>query len=228
MAKPAVVHAVRVGLGLLVLGLFIVWVLSLFNVTPLIQGQVGPGIDVFAMLYIEAQFIERIIEPFSESSPLKKGVFGDTEQIRQSKQEVQDSNALVATIEKELQSLIAGRLDAVAQGVSANAAEIQINELQGRQQQAKEKVNQLNDTIDKQSSTRVYSFWGLTSLMGMMLVYITAGLFQTIGITFQNISVAGQIILHGHAIDSIISGVVVGAGTKPLHDLIGTLEKSKQ
>jgi hypothetical protein len=81
--------------------------------------------------------------------------------------------------------------------------------------------------LDKLDAKRVTAMWGLTSFLGILLCYFTVGLFEVVGVYFQSLAVAGRIIT-GHTVDSILSGMIVGAGTKPLHDLIGYLQKAKQ
>ena len=71
------------------------------------------------------------------------------------------------------------------------------------------------------------SFWGFNSLLGMVLVYYTVGFFATLGDPLRTVSIAGYAVA-GPAMDAMISGVIVGGGTKPLHDLIQTLQNSKK
>jgi hypothetical protein len=79
----------------------------------------------------------------------------------------------------------------------------------------------------KYNTKRVISLWGLTSFLGIFLCYFTVGLFEIVGISFQSFAVLGGTIT-GHTVDSILSGMIVGAGTKSLHDLIGYIEKEKK
>lgn len=79
---------------------------------------------------------------------------------------------------------------------------------------------------DSELSKRVYGFWGLNSLLGMILAYFTIGLFQIAGITFSDLTFDG-IRLSGRFWDVFFSGVIIGAGTKPLHDLIDYLQNQK-
>jgi hypothetical protein len=64
------------------------------------------------------------------------------------------------------------------------------------------------------------SLWGFSSFLGMILSYFTVGLFAIVGMTFSG-------GLWGHAFDAILSGVIIGGGTKPLHDLIEYLQAPK-
>jgi hypothetical protein len=81
--------------------------------------------------------------------------------------------------------------------------------------------------LDKYEAKRVFAFWGLNSFLGILLCYFTVGLFEVVGVSFQPLAVASRTIT-GHTFDSILSGMIVGAGSKPLHDLIGYLEKQEK
>ena len=72
-------------------------------------------------------------------------------------------------------------------------------------------------TVSEQNA-RTIGLWLLASAFGIVLCYFTIGLFQMVGVSFS--------VWGGHTLDAILSGVIVGGGTKPLHDLIGYIEKS--
>ena len=216
-------HVAAVGLLLLVIGVVLVFALSAWKVQPLIKGTLATGIDVFAVLYIDAQFIERLVEPFSEKSPLKKDTFGNTSKITDSKKQLTEAQGLAKAISDQLNQIQATHPNQDFKDLHKNDL---TKDLATKKDQSDKAVNDLSKEVEGQSMRRVYSFWGLTSLMGMVLVYGTVGMFQTVGLPFQDITYSGVTWLSGHALDSILSGVIVGAGTKPLHDLIGTLEKS--
>jgi len=81
--------------------------------------------------------------------------------------------------------------------------------------------------LEKYEAKRVIAMWGLASFLGILLCYFTVGLFEIVGVSFQPLAVASRTIT-GHTFDSILSGMIVGGGTKPLHDLIGYIEKEKK
>jgi hypothetical protein len=214
-------HQAVVGILLILIGILIILALSKLNVKPVISGTLGAGIDVFAVLYIDAQFIERLVEPFSQSSTTNLNLLGDTDAINQNKKQLKDEQDKLSAYSagiKSVQTELAGK------GILN--AETPLKGLQEAKKQSENKVDSLNKQIDAESMRRVISFWGLTSLMGMILVYFSVGIFSTIGLTVSDLTVSGTTILGGHGLDAIISGVIVGAGTKPLHDLIGTLQNS--
>jgi len=62
---------------------------------------------------------------------------------------------------------------------------------------------------------RTVAIWCFASTIGIVLCYLTIGLFQMVSVVFTE---------GGHSVDAILSGVIVGSGTKPLHDLVGYIE----
>jgi hypothetical protein len=66
---------------------------------------------------------------------------------------------------------------------------------------------------------RTVTLWFLASTIGILLCYATTGLFEIINISFS---------IDSHLVDAILSGLVVGGGTKPLHDLISSVEKGSK
>lgn len=179
-------------------GILCIFILSFLEV-PRIFTNFTPkeGLSVFAIAYIQAQFIERIVEPFSEVKITRKGLFGKTDEIITRKRKIatnklkMESLALKPDMRHEVDSL-------------------------------EDESNKESKVYDKESAKRVYSFWGLNSLLGMILVYFTVGLFETLGANFS-INAA-----QGHFWDALFSGVVIGGGTKPLHDLIGYIQNQKE
>ncbi len=64
---------------------------------------------------------------------------------------------------------------------------------------------------------RTAMLWCFASALGIILCYFTLGLFQMVSVTFT---------WGGHSLDALLSGVIIGSGTKPLHDLIGFIQGS--
>jgi hypothetical protein len=189
--KLKMIHTTRFGLVLIILAIVLVVLLSMAGRGPVVTIQLKEGISVFAVFYLMAQFIERVVEPFSEikrpmkekTDPKKKAntgaLFSDTERIKILRKEVD----ITPDEEKETE-------------------------------------------LDKLDAKRVIAMWGLTSFLGILLCYFTVGLFEVVGVSFHSLAVAGRTIT-GHTVDSILSGMIVGGGTKPLHDLIGYIEKAQ-
>ena len=126
-----------------------------------------------------AQVVERVVEPFSNSSALFT--------------ESQKGN---------------GQNNAAKGGNDAEPAGDPPNDKGG--------ANTGGD--DTTQYRRTVGLWFFASALGIILCYSTVGFFQMVQITFNG---AGT---YGHALDSVLSGVIVGSGTKPLHDLIGYIE----
>jgi len=156
VAAKSVISIVGFGLFLLVLATFAVAGLSLAGYGSLIKQPIPTitGVSQFAVFYLMAQLVERIVELFSDFSG-----FGASQK-----------------------------------GYSAAGAAAQ----------------------DPLQQARTISLWFFASALGVILSYLTVGLFQMVGVVF-----AGS---GGHAVDAWLSGVIIGGGTKPLHDLIGYLQ----
>lgn len=79
-----------------------------------------------------------------------------------------------------------------------------------------EKIKDLNKKIDHESRERAIGLWALASFIGVVFTSQTAGLFEIIGVN-----------LVPHTLDSFFSGIIIGGGTKPLHDLITYIESKR-
>jgi hypothetical protein len=88
------------------------------------------------------------------------------------------------------------------------------------------RTTQQKEELEKWNAKRAIAIWGVTSFLGIFLCFFTVGLFDIVGVTFQPVAIAGRTIT-GHTFDSILSGMIVGGGTKSLHDLIGYLQAGK-
>jgi hypothetical protein len=118
------------------------------------------SVSIFAIIYILAQFDERLVDPFSNTEWFGYNPKDSTDQSQQTEA----------------------------------------------------------DTLRKQA--RVISLWCFASGVGIVLCYFTVGLLQVISIPAASASNLG------HLGDSILSGIVIGGGTKPLHDLINLFDNS--
>jgi hypothetical protein len=71
-------------------------------------------------------------------------------------------------------------------------------------------------TVDQVRANLTVLLFGSSALLAMLLSgYLKAGLLRSVGVSSV-------------WIDVVVTGVVVGAGTKPLHDLISNLKESKE
>ncbi|MCZ7357359.1 MAG: hypothetical protein O8C66_09935 [Candidatus Methanoperedens sp.] len=71
--------------------------------------------------------------------------------------------------------------------------------------------NELQSYYDKRN--REIILWAVPSLFAVIFTSLTLGLFGIIGITYIP-----------HVWDSLFSGMIIGGGTKPLHDLISYIQ----
>lgn len=79
---------------------------------------------------------------------------------------------------------------------------------------AKTTLEDLMDKRDCLESSRKSRLWAVASSIGIIFSYIFIGLFALVGITTIP-----------HWVDVLISGIILGGGSKPLHDLISNMEK---
>jgi hypothetical protein len=170
------------GVLLVIIGGFAAY--GIFEVRDPEEFTPGPGFSAFAPMYIIAQSVERLLEPFTKfmgnitaQTPAEGG--GTTTQ----------------KVTKE--DAMAGLELWVARGHLEGAATWQA----------------LLDRIRR--NTTVIA-WGLASLGAMLL----SGFFG-----FQMLLATGLDVPEG--LDIAITGLAIGSGTKPLHDLISNLQKSK-
>jgi hypothetical protein len=197
------------GLALLAIGVILTAILGFFKVPSLVKSPItaAAGVNQFAIFYLMAQVIELLIEPFSESKVSPK-----------SKTDEEGKKANPGPDKRGGLALF-GDTDIIKESTDI------INQLMSKIKSAQPLTSTEQDSLKKnetnlniEQTTRVISMWGLASLMGMILSYFTVGLFEFVGTPF--------VVWGGHTLDAILSGIVIGAGTKPLHDLIGYLQKS--
>jgi hypothetical protein len=167
---------VVVGFGLVVVGAFASW--RLFEWHAPEPFEPAAGISVFAPMYVIAQAIERLLEPFARMVPAKAEADGTAENVKKD-----DAMAKV-------EHYVAG------------------DDLQ--------KAANWQAVLDRIRRNTTVITWGMASLLAML----ASGWF-------------GFRLLHGTGLDApagidvVITGLAIGSGTKPLHDLISNLQKSK-
>lgn len=72
---------------------------------------------------------------------------------------------------------------------------------------------------DETKQARIVALWCFASAIGIVLCYVTIGLLQVVGVTAASSNL-------GHLGDAVFSGLIIGGGTKPLHDLINLFDNS--
>lgn len=181
--KRAIVGAyVLFGAGLLITGLSVL-------VKDVPDGRPGTGFDVFALLYIFAQSIERLIEPVSKFVS-GSGTSGSE---RTTKEEAKDKRA--AAINEAFEATDAAKKKgAVDQAAAAQKA------------------------IDQTRANAVYWMWGVATLLGLLAA------------TFFGVRMLAAVgVAAPHPIfDVWVTGLIIGSGTKPLHDLVERIRLPKE
>jgi hypothetical protein len=160
---PKDIHIARFAFVLIGFASLTVIILSLFGVGSFVTITPQMGISVFAVTYLMAQFIERIVEPFSEA--------GQGEEKEKKKKKRPEKKRFGDTRMIKYLSRKKGGTDEVEQTV-----------------------------LDRMKTKRVISMWGLTSFLGILLCYVTVGLFELSGIRFDSAGL-GRYIVSGHALD---------------------------
>jgi hypothetical protein len=189
--KNEEIHMVYRGVLWLLFGVLLAILFAYWRWSPLITAPptTVSGVSIFAVAYLEAQFVERIVEPFSV-----QGDKGDSQK-------------------KNPASKVAGQVFNFGRWR-------EIDNLENEEKKSKGLSDDRSVRLAELKSQRMISIWGFSSFLAIILSYFTFGLFKIIGITFPG-------DLFGHALDAILSGVIIGGGTKPLHDLIGYLQEAK-
>ena len=175
-----------------VLGALVAVGLAVWGATVLIPGQsaefpiatsVTPveGLTIFAVFFVGAQAIERLLEPFSLLLVGKKGEAAEA---------ASDANKAAADSGKD-EEAVRGLVKVAAEKKAAVADE---------------------------STTKTVVFWAIATCVG---AFATAGFhlyfLSTIGIHTPTLWV-----------EILGSALILGAGTKPLHDLVKLIEKKKE
>lgn len=142
------------------------------------------GVSLFAVIYLFAQIVERIVEPFSD---LK--VFQSSHEIEQKSSEI---DLREAKIKKMLED-----------------KDKQYTDIKWQ----KSALDYVSKHKSKMDALRKVQLWAFSSILGVIICYSTIGLFELSGIPIL------------HFWDALFSGMLIGGGTKSLHDLISSIEK---
>lgn len=144
------------------------------------------GVGIFAVFYILAQAIERLLEPLSSWVGGTKAA-GDEERVNPPEAKAQRDAAVSAAVNTPTQA----NADAAAEA---------------------------QQRVDQARANLAVVLWGVASLLAMLASgWLGVLLLSTIGVQEP-----------GRALDIAVTGLAVGAGTKPLHDLISNIQASKE
>jgi hypothetical protein len=156
------------------------------------------GVTIFAVFFVAAQALERLMEPLSKVILPKETV--------ENKKEKEEK-----ALKDEVNQIAADRAEAEegVQGTPPSTAE------------AERKAQELAKTraqADARQKKRVILFWGLASVIAM-LASATMKLYflKTVGIANST-----------RWIEILATGLIIGAGTKPLHDLVKAIQAKSE
>ena len=157
------------------------------------------GISVFALFYAATQSVERLLEPFAS-------LWDTTLPHRQAR----DQSMAIA------ENMRTGGDPAAATERLRTAAEHQAN-------------------IDQQRSNRAVIYWAAASVFGLLLAGVLGlYLLHVVGLRDDLVGPDGRLAGSWwsaagvrHVLDLLVTGLAIGGGTKPLHDLIQNLQEAK-
>jgi hypothetical protein len=160
------------------------------------------GFAVFAPIYVAAQAIERLLEPIA-------GRYNTTEDEKKTVKEKREKKILA-------EQAVAAMTSAAALGVGQPAI-AQAEDLTT----ASAEEEAATQALEKKRGERKLLFFFLASALSCVLAGVLGlGLYEAMS--------TQKLEVYLGAIDVAVTGLVIGAGTKPLHDLIARLEKSKE
>jgi hypothetical protein len=154
-------------------------------------------LSMFATFYVAAQAIERLLEPLSNALLNKDSVEGTYASA------VDDA----AKKAEDLANLASGGGATAAQLTTAKAAV----------ETALKAVAKAKNGIDFLTQTRAVVFWALASIVGM----VASASLKLYFLLLVGINPAPRWM------EVLATGLIIGSGTKPLHDLISTISAKK-
>ena len=172
------------------------------------------GLGVFAALYVAAQAIERAVEPITEWTGT---VLGGINAPRE--QPTTDEPSEQARSTSRLKSLRATAIKNVALAMAAttfDAEDVQEKADVAAKAQA-DVAAKAQAAVEQDRRNSTVLVWGLASMLGIALSgWIGLALLQSTGVQGAP-----------RLLDVIVTGLAIGGGTKPLHDLISNLQSAK-
>lgn len=159
----------------------------------------APGIGAFALFYVAAQAAERLVEMLMPLS----------ERAVEARQEGASKSGRV--VARDL--AVAHAVRAVADG----EADAEAKATEAAKAQAK---------VDQARTDRTLISFGATAALGMLLcAYLGADFLTAVGVDFAGDGVPGW---KTQTLMMLVTGLVVGAGSKQLHDTISNISKSSE
>jgi hypothetical protein len=188
-------------------------------------------ISIFATFYILAQIVERALEPVSALPGLCKAEDGSSNPAGRL------LNQVICPVAGVSRFFLGDKAK-----ISRNERKIRdyrkkIDELAKKEGTSTDEIDEINERIDdleneirSDRARRVFGLWVLASLAGWGLcAKLHIGLVSAVvaltksAVTSMEAAVPTPQITDGW--DFFLTGILVGSGTKPLHDLIARIEK---
>jgi hypothetical protein len=182
-------------LGLAAVGLivFVAWFVARRTSDPNFSNPVAApvaGLTIFAVFYVTAQAIERLLEPVSS--------------ILLPKDHVSDDYA------KKLDAAEAKVVEWVATVGDSSKTQVERDAAKAAAEAALQATAAAKAKLDAVHGDRVIAFWAVATAIGMWAS-------ATLHLYFLKVvGVSGG----SRALEILATGLIVGSGTKPLHDLI--------
>ena len=197
------------GLALMALA----WAVDILAMPPILA-QVRPaaptfmppdGVSAFAIFFLAATVVDRIIEPFSSGlvRATPKQAAGDDASSAES------AEGAAAALGKPKADALTRKNVLLAGIVAGTSTDPEADAEQAAAEQA---------TADQAVVNGTFIVWAVATLIAVPIVsYFSLSLPTALGVQQANPNV-----------DQLITALVVGAGTKPLHDFLASIEKSSQ
>lgn len=184
--------------------------------------QPTPGFSVFAVMYIVAQAIERLQDPFVPFLGRAKPATEDSA-TTPGKPAAGDPGAADPPADARASELASaqpsGLFGYISQTEAISARDDAVAQALGKLDDggAARKAALAQRTVDQIRANLTLLMWGISSALAML----ASGLFglyllQAVGV--KNVPIWADIV---------VTGLAIGGGTKPLHDLISNISTSK-
>lgn len=170
------------------------------------------GLGAFALFYVVAQSAERLSElvvPHLEWLPgFGKGA---RQASLERKVAAAHNPALRSGVEKKtVRMMVSGRI-----------VEVEVDKT------VEEEAADAQAAVDQARANRAALLFGSTAAVGMALCgYLEADFLTAVGVTFPDAAGAGAPSVGDQWIAIVVTGLIVGGGSKALHDLISNISKA--
>jgi hypothetical protein len=163
------------------------------------------GLTIFAVFFVAAQALERLLEPLTRYYGYgEKASFSD--KFDAAKQAVESAFAAYAALAKETDSAKQPSLKSAFDAEKAHADTALAEAAKAKAADAKVTGN------------KAIAFWAFACALGVL---------ASSGLKLYFLKQVG-VALPPRTLELLATGLIVGAGTKPLHDLVSLIEKKKE